>query len=99
MTSDWKSLPEHLWITILKQLDAKTLLIASETCTLFRDLLTNTILTDKLKLRIDFIFNDHLQEVLECSNRKYRSLVLRGFSQYVPNSSEDFQTIIDILKL
>lgn len=102
MEFDWINLPVPLWVKILQQLDKRALLNASETCTTFSKLLGNTILTDILKLYFNFQIHKEkidkqLLNVFKHSNRNYNKIQISCLDLKTP--SEDFQSIIEILKL
>ncbi|CAO1408977.1 unnamed protein product, partial [Diamesa tonsa] len=94
---DWFDLPEYLWITILEQLDVKTRLKLSETCSTFNNLLFNTVLSKRMKLRIDLRRETHLVNIFENSNRKYKSVKCLHVSEYLGKPSADFEVMLQIL--
>ena len=94
MDFEWIHLPEPCWMRVFQQLDVKTLVKTSRVCTTFNNFLSNTILSEKLKLVLNL---DNCKKDLNLI-RNYRNVKLKSFSEHFPVSSEDFQAIIKLLK-
>lgn len=80
---NWIKLPEQIWISILQHLDVKSMLRASETCTMLSNLVEIKKLTDRIKLSFvltPYIKNDvteaakKIMEVFGNSNRDYKTV-------------------------
>lgn len=96
---DWITLPEHLWIKILQQLDVKNLLKATEVCTTFNNLLVNPILNDKVKLVLNYRLHEQLWDFLKhCLIRNYTNVELKFLSESTSRFSEVFDATIELLK-
>lgn len=109
MAIHWLTLPEHLWIKILQQLDGDTLLKTSLTCKTFNDLLENRSFFDKLKLVFHIKpYNSkirefttprmfkrvvEIQKVFQRSKRNYRAVGI-----HFKHLSPDEESMISIWK-